>query len=40
LLCFLEHDAGEVVDDPDARTGYRVVDPLLAAWLIDGRGRS
>jgi hypothetical protein len=31
-------DAGEVVDDPDTRTGYRVVDPLLAVWLIDGRG--
>jgi hypothetical protein len=33
-------DAGEVADDPGTRTGYRVVDPLLAAWLIDGRGRS
>jgi hypothetical protein len=30
-------DAGELVEDPAARTGYRVVDPLLAAWIGDGR---
>jgi uncharacterized protein len=31
-------DAGEVVDEPGRRTGYRVVDPLLAAWIVSGRG--
>jgi hypothetical protein len=30
-------DAGEIHADPDARTGYRVVDPLLAAWVAAGR---
>ncbi|MEX1142604.1 MAG: hypothetical protein WD993_03850 [Thermoleophilaceae bacterium] len=33
-------DAGEVVEDPDTRTGYRPVDPLLAAWIADGRASS
>lgn len=31
-------DAGEVVEDEDSRTGYRLVDPLLAEWVIGGRG--
>ena len=30
-------DRGEVVADRAARTGHRVVDPLLALWLRDGR---
>jgi uncharacterized protein len=30
-------DRGEVVSDPHARTGYRLTDPLLAAWIADGR---
>jgi hypothetical protein len=28
---------GEVVPDPTARTGARVVDPLLALWVREGR---
>lgn len=31
------HDRGEITDDPVTRTGYRLTDPLLAAWIIDGR---
>ena len=31
---------GEVMTDPTARTGHRVVDPLLALWLCDGRPSS
>lgn len=31
-------DAGEVVEYPESRTGYRLVDPLLAAWIASGRG--
>ena len=30
-------DRGEVVPDPTGRTGHRVVDPLLALWLREGR---
>lgn len=30
-------DAGEVAEDPATATGYRVVDPLLAAWVLHGR---
>ena len=30
-------DRGEIVGDPAAATGYRVVDPLLAAWVNEGR---
>jgi uncharacterized protein len=30
-------DRGEVVPDRTTRTGYRVVDPLLALWLRSGR---
>jgi uncharacterized protein len=29
--------AGEIYLDDNTRTGYRVVDPLLAAWLRSGR---
>lgn len=28
---------GQVVADPDTRTGWRVVDPLLEQWLANGR---
>jgi uncharacterized protein len=31
-------DRGEVTEDRGAVTGYRVIDPLLAAWVRDGRG--
>ena len=30
-------DRGEVVADASTRTGHRVVDPLLALWLREGR---
>jgi hypothetical protein len=30
-------DRGEIVPDPAARSGQRLVDPLLAAWIRDGR---
>lgn len=30
-------DAGEVVEDATRRTGYRVIDPLLAYWVRAGR---
>lgn len=30
-------DRGEVVPDPTGRTGHRVVDPLLALWVREGR---
>jgi uncharacterized protein len=30
-------DRGEIVDDRTARTGYRLTDPFLAAWIADGR---
>lgn len=33
-------DRGEIVADPATATGYRVVDPLLAAWVNEGRGGS
>ena len=33
-------DRGEVVPDPDRRTGHRVVDPLLALWLRRSRSQT
>ncbi len=30
-------DRGEITDDPVTRTGHRLTDPLLAAWVNDGR---
>ncbi len=30
-------DRGEIAADAAARTGYRLTDPLLAAWIVDGR---
>jgi uncharacterized protein len=30
-------DRGEIVPDSAARSGQRLVDPLLAAWIRDGR---
>ena len=30
-------DRGDVVEDPGTPTGHRVVDPLLAAWIREGR---
>ncbi len=30
-------DRGEITPEPSARTGYRLADPLLAAWIIEGR---
>lgn len=30
-------DRGEIAPDPTAPTGYRLTDPLLAAWILDGR---
>ena len=33
-------DRGEVTPDAAARTGHRIVDPLLAQWLRDGRPQS
>lgn len=29
-------DRGEIIKDTTTRTGYRVVDPLLAAWIVEG----
>ncbi len=31
-------DNGEIYEDPDTSTGFRVVDPLLGAWVAGGRG--
>ncbi len=31
--------SGEIVRDPDAGNGWRIVDPLYAAWLREGRPR-
>jgi len=33
-------DAAEVVEAPDTATGHRLVDPLLAEWILDGRERA
>jgi hypothetical protein len=35
-------DHGEIARDPSTRTGYRLTDPLLAAWITDNQrgGRS
>lgn len=33
-------ERGEILRDPSTATGYRVVDPLLAAWIRDGRSGS
>lgn len=30
-------DRGEIVSDPSTPTGYRLTDPLLAAWIVEGR---
>jgi hypothetical protein len=30
-------DRGEIVDDPNTASGWRLVDPLLAAWVNEGR---
>jgi hypothetical protein len=30
-------DNGEITADASTRTGYRLTDPLLGAWIIDGR---
>jgi hypothetical protein len=30
-------DRGEIAKDPDTRTGFRLTDPLLSAWIADGR---
>ena len=30
-------DSGEIYRDPDTKTGYRVVDPLLGEWVAAGR---
>jgi len=30
-------DGGEIYADPGAKTGYRVVDPLLGEWVAGGR---
>lgn len=30
-------DNGEIYEDPDTRTGYRVVDPLMGNWVAAGR---
>jgi hypothetical protein len=32
-------DRGEIAQDPSARTGYRLTDPLLAAWIVDDPAR-
>ncbi len=29
-------DRGEITPDPSTRTGFRLTDPLLAAWITDG----
>jgi hypothetical protein len=31
------HDRGEIVEDVDAASGWRLVDPLLATWVNQGR---
>ncbi|HYM55847.1 MAG TPA: hypothetical protein VES97_10820, partial [Solirubrobacteraceae bacterium] len=33
-------DRGEIATDHGMRTGYRLVDPLLAAWITEGRAGS
>jgi hypothetical protein len=30
-------DRGEVVEDSSTATGLRIIDPLLAAWVNEGR---
>jgi hypothetical protein len=30
-------DRGEVAEDPSTASGFRVIDPLLAAWVNEGR---
>jgi hypothetical protein len=32
-------DRGEISQDPSARTGFRLTDPLLAAWITDNPPR-
>lgn len=31
-------DDGEIYPEPETKTGYRLVDPLLSAWIRTGRG--
>jgi hypothetical protein len=33
-------DRGEITNDPSARTGYRLTDPLLAAWIAGNPPRT
>ncbi len=30
-------DRGEITEDPSTASGMRVIDPLLAAWVNEGR---
>jgi hypothetical protein len=30
-------DRGEITKDPSTASGMRVIDPLLAAWVNEGR---
>lgn len=30
-------ERGEITSAPSARTGYQLTDPLLAAWIVEGR---
>ncbi|MGH8571392.1 MAG: AAA family ATPase [Gammaproteobacteria bacterium] len=30
-------ERGEITEDPTAHTGHRLTDPLLTAWIVDGR---
>jgi uncharacterized protein len=30
-------DRGEIAEDPASPTGVRIIDPLLAAWIVEGR---
>ena len=32
-------DRGEITEDPTTRTGFRLTDPLLAAWITDNPPR-
>ena len=30
-------ERGEIAVDTGTKTGYRLVDPLLSAWIVEGR---